>query len=547
MASYIGRDKTPFNTVLKETDRAKWLPYGIGIDVHKLFAFVSVSLPDYSIGEVQVFAKRVNVNSKQIKDLEDWICEDLLSHLKPPFNFVIESTSTYHFPFIRHFSKRMRPVVINPALAGKDKQKTDKYDSKKLSYHGMAGLLEPMPIVSGAQEALRVLTRNRFKVSSNRKEVTNRMSTRLTQYGITFTQEVKPSSKAAYQVIKAISEGCQDAEILSEYADGCSPVHFALIEDLPSDVRLILSLGLQTVDEVDEKLKLLETQIDNLIAVNWSDDFDLLQTIPGVGRKTAQVFLAEICSSKTLSRFGDVNNYRTAVKRMTAYCGISADKKVSAGKVTSHMRRGGNQYMRPVLVQSAQSILRGKQTGELSRWGHSIMRKSKEAGKKVATVALAHRIVVAAYHVLRTQKPFDDSKWQYDEYQKTTNKSLAHVNKELSLINIDADDFANRELASQIAQKLARQAGVEFQYIPTEMLNEKGNFLLSELGFGKRVCNVLSVANIVNASNLFIAVQTGALRNVKGVGEKSYQECIDRLVELELMRTLNSEVNHASS
>ena len=129
--AYLGKDKTPFNTVLKENNKAKWLPYGVGIDVHKLFAFVSISVPDYSRGEVDVYAKKMNINAKEIKDLEDWICDDVLSHLEPPFNFVIESTSTYHFPFVRHFSNRMRPVVINPALAGKDRQKTDKPVSRR--------------------------------------------------------------------------------------------------------------------------------------------------------------------------------------------------------------------------------------------------------------------------------------------------------------------------------------------------------------------------------------------------------------------------------
>ena len=124
---------------------------------------------------------------------------------------------------------------------------------------------------------------------------------------------------------------------------------------------------------------------------------------------------------------------------------------------------------------------------------------------------------------------------------------MVNVGKNLNTIVIDADDEKSKLIASQLARQLAEQAGINFQYIPTKILAYKGNFLLSELGFSKRVCNVLTVSNIVNASSLFIAVQTGALCNVKGVGEKSYEECINRLIELELMKTLNSEIKHVNS
>ncbi len=295
---------------------------------------------------------------------------------------------------------------------------------------------------------------------------------------------------------------------------------------------------------MDEKRNLLDIQISYLIDTNWPKDFELLKTVPGIGQKSAEIYLAEVCSHESISRFGD--DFRMGARRVAAYCGVSADKKVSADKVTSHMKRGGNQYIRPVLVQSAQAVLRLSKS-DLANWGYGIIRRSRESGYRKAVIALARRIAVGSYHVIRTQTEYNDSMSDYDEFKKTTTKALVNVGKNLNTIKIDADDEKSKLIASQLAQQLAQQAGINFQYIPTEILAHKGNFLLSELGFGKRVCNVLSVANIVNASSLFIAVQTGALNNVKGVGEKSYQECIDRLIELELMKTLNSEIKHVIS
>ncbi len=279
--AFLGKDKTPFDVVQKETNTAEWLPYGIGIDVHKLFAFVSIAVPDYKTGQVVDFYKKTDVNALKIEEIEHWICEDVLAGLSPPFNFVIESTSTYHFPFIRHFSSRMRPIVINPALAGKDRKKTDKYDASKMAHHCMGGLWKPTPIVSGGQETLRVLTRNRLKIVANRLELTNRISTRLTQYGITFTQEVRPSSKIALETIQQIVSGCRDAELLGEYA-ACKPVHFKSIVDIPQELGFILGLALNSIKEIDEKKRLFDIQISYLIDTNWQKDFELLELYHGI-------------------------------------------------------------------------------------------------------------------------------------------------------------------------------------------------------------------------------------------------------------------------
>lgn len=74
---------------------------------------------------------------------------------------MIESTSTYHFPFLRYFGERMIPIVINPTIAGKDKRKTDKYDARKLAYHCMTGLWKPTPIVLGKQETVTNTNQNK--------------------------------------------------------------------------------------------------------------------------------------------------------------------------------------------------------------------------------------------------------------------------------------------------------------------------------------------------------------------------------------------------
>jgi transposase len=417
--SYLGRDNTPFDEVFTDVSDGEWLPYGVGIDVHLKFAWIVIVTPNYATRQVKLLSKRIGIDKNTIEKAADWICETLAPQA-PPFNYVIESTSTYHFPFLRYFGKRMVPIVINPTIAGKDKRKADKYDARKLANHGMTGLWKPTPIVFGKQEVLRVRTRTRIKTEQSRTRLTNRIGTRLVQYGITFVQELKASTNVALDAVRRIIDG---ETVFVRFAATCDldTVHFEGVKDLPDEIRsrlkfrrnfsldLFLALTYQQIQEIDEKLTIFDTQIRQLVKTHWPVDFSFLITIPGIGVKTAEVFLAEIGNSETIKRFPK------GADSVAAFAALSPEQKVSAGKVTSKLKRGGNKWIKTMLIQGAQSVMR--RDIPLAKWGHAIRIRSKEGGGKKAVAAVARRMCVAGYHVLRTQKPYDDSKSDYKAAQ----------------------------------------------------------------------------------------------------------------------------------
>lgn len=529
--AYIGRDRTPFSNVEAKTESASWLPYGIGIDTHLKFAFVTVSVPDYQTNQVVRYSQKIEINYDSIVKLEQWICDEILSHLGlSTYNYVIESTSTYHFPFIRFFSKRMVPIVINPVLAGKDTKKTDKYDSEKLSLHGMTGLWQPTPFVTGYQEILRVLCRTRKRLDGVRTTMTNRIGTRMIQYGVTFPQVVKVSSMKSLSLVKKISDGETDVEVLSEYA-GCQPVHFALVRDLPKEMLRFFSLMLTQIQDIDQSVDEFSLTIKDVIRKHSEEDFQNLQTIPGIGPKSSEIILAEIGDREGVRRFYDAN-------AVVAFCGVSADRKTSAGKVTSHMRRGGNVAMRYTLVQCAQAVLR--QDIPLARWGYSIQHRNREAGFKKAVVAIAARLAKYIYHVLRTGKPFDESKVDYSASRKETQKQLTRISRQIDQIEVP-DDVGVQSSAREVALKLAvKLGGSGFKYVVTEFFG-KNDFLIEEIGIGSRTCRVLQSAGILRCSQLYLLISTGQLINIKGIGDVSEKECIHAMLELGLIQELGEK------
>jgi hypothetical protein len=121
----------------------------------------------------------------------------------------------------------------------------------------------------------------------------------------------------------------------------------------------------------------------------------LLATVPGVGEATSLTWLAEVL---------DPRRFENA-KQVAAFAGCDPSLKVSAGKVTSHVRRHGDQRLHQALLYAASGVLR--RTGcPLGQWGRSIAGRHKTGGHRKACGAVARRIGCALWHVHRKAEPF---------------------------------------------------------------------------------------------------------------------------------------------
>ncbi|GIX48648.1 MAG: hypothetical protein KatS3mg131_2859 [Candidatus Tectimicrobiota bacterium] len=113
----------------------------------------------------------------------------------------------------------------------------------------------------------------------------------------------------------------------------------------------------------------------------------LLDTSPGVDRRGAQLLGAEIGIDR--ARFG-------SAKRLAAWAGVAPGNDESAGKRRSGKTRKGNRPLRTGLVQLAHGAARTKQTYLSALYRRLAARR----GKKRALMAVAHAILVSAFHML---------------------------------------------------------------------------------------------------------------------------------------------------
>ncbi len=120
-----------------------------------------------------------------------------------------------------------------------------------------------------------------------------------------------------------------------------------------------------------------------------------LQTIPGVGRRVAEILVTEV--GVDLSRFPTAGH-------LASWAGLCPGHHESAGKRSSGRTRRGNLTLRTALLEAAQAAGHTKAT-YLSAQFH---RLAARRGRKKAAVAVAHSILVIAYHLLSRGTTYQD-------------------------------------------------------------------------------------------------------------------------------------------
>ncbi|MDP3063227.1 MAG: IS110 family transposase [Chloroflexota bacterium] len=114
----------------------------------------------------------------------------------------------------------------------------------------------------------------------------------------------------------------------------------------------------------------------------------LLMTIPGIGPLTALLFLAEV---------GDVHRFPDA-RRLVSYAGLAPIVRASGGRVhLGPISKQGSSWLRWVFTQASARV--GHRPGPLGEFYWRIRRRH---GKQTAVIALARKLLVIAYFVLKS-------------------------------------------------------------------------------------------------------------------------------------------------
>jgi transposase len=144
---------------------------------------------------------------------------------------------------------------------------------------------------------------------------------------------------------------------------------------------------------LEEQSEQVMAQIRQLIRADeqLSHDFDLLLTIPGVGEKTAALFLAE-----------HIKSFRCA-RAITAHAGLNPSYHRSGSSVdrAPHISKLGSARLRKALFMPALSAL---------QWNPCVKalgERLQGRPRMVVVAAAMRKLLVLAFGVLKSGKPFD--------------------------------------------------------------------------------------------------------------------------------------------
>lgn len=417
-----------------------------GLDVHKKIVVACRMAPRGS--QVGQETKTFGTTTGELLRLSDWLGEWQITHV------AMESTGDYWRPIYNVLEGHFTVWVVNAQHVKQvPGRKTDVKDAEWLADLLRHGLLKPSYVPDREQRALRDLTRYRTKLVQQRAQVVNRLQKVLEDANIklaSVASDVLGVSGRA--ILAALIAGETDGVVLSQLAQGRlrekqAELAQALTGYMSEHHRFLLSRQLELFDFLSQQIDAMSERIEQQMAVmaaappsspapaqDAADCDDqasqaadvqepltpeeavaLLDTIPGVNRLTADVLVAEI--GLDLSRF-------PSQRQLAAWAGVAPGNDESAGKRYSGRTRLGNRWLRSALCQAAWAAAHSKQT-HLAELYH---RLAARRGKKRAIVAVAHSILVSAYHMLQNRQPYQELRYDsFDQRRKdATTRRLLH-------------------------------------------------------------------------------------------------------------------------
>ncbi|MQB01745.1 MAG: IS110 family transposase [Actinobacteria bacterium] len=327
--------------------------------------------------------------------LRDWLAELGVTVVG------MESTGVYWKPVYYVLEDDFETQLLNAQhLHHVPGRKTDVADAAWIAELVEFGLVRASFVPPRPIRQLRDLTRYRKSVIEERAREVQRLHKVLEDAGIKlagFTSKVLTKSGRA--MLDALVAGGRDTAALAELAKGrmrpkIPQLREALEGRFSEHHALIVAEMLARVDHADATIQRLSERIDEVISP-FVADVELLRTIPGVDRRTAEVIIAEIGAD--MGRFPSAGH-------LASWAGICPGNNESAGKHHSGRTRKGSKWLRKALVEAAHAAARSKNT-YLSAHYHRIRGRR---GPKKAAVATGHSILVIAYHLLERREPYSD-------------------------------------------------------------------------------------------------------------------------------------------
>jgi transposase len=375
-----------------------------GLDIHKesiVACLLKGPLKDEAKPQREI--REFGTLSRDLLALRSWLEAEDCRHV------AMESTGIYWQPVYavleQAFCNEMHLLVVNARhMKQVPGRKTDMRDAEWIATLLRAGLLKGSFVPERDIRDLRQYTRYRKALVRDITSQKNRIEKLLQSSGFrlsSFLSDIFGSSGMAI-----MRELVQVGFITNQSLDLClkararrkaSEILSSLNGTLSMPQRQLLKMQLSHLTDLQENLLEVEAQIREGF-MRFEDPIELLDSVPGIDQTAAYAILAEIGQ--------DMSAFPTA-QHICSWAGLAPGSYQSAKKKKKQGVTHGNDYLKTMLCEVAW-VIAGQKKQYLSNW---YWRLKQRTDAKRAIVALARKLLVIIYAMLRTNQPYNEDKF----------------------------------------------------------------------------------------------------------------------------------------
>ena len=362
-----------------------------GIDVHK--KVIVACLVNGGEQELREFG----TTTSEIKTLANWLTESGCEMI------AMESTGVFWKPLYNLFELMdLDAMIVNAAhMKALPGRKTDVKDAEWIADLLRHGLLKASYIPNREQRELREITRYRKSLTEERCREVNRLQKILEGANIKLDSVVKDiTGKSARKLLqRIIDDDIPDSDEVSKLVQGRMSPELdqivASIEGFTTPLqRKQLAQIIDHIDDLNRRIGELDKLVQEYMA-EYEAAIEAIDEIPGIARRSAEVILAEI--GLDMGRF-------PSAAHLCSWAGVCPGNYQSAGRRKHGKTTKGNKALKTILTQCAKSA----KTVKSSYFFAQYQRISASRGKNRATLAVAHSMLIAIYHILKNKTAFHD-------------------------------------------------------------------------------------------------------------------------------------------
>lgn len=369
---------------------------GCGLDIGEEMV-VACLMVGPAAAKVRKEVRTYRTFTSELEKLRDWLRTERCTHV------AMESTGPYWVPVYAVLEQAgcFELVVGNAQhIRNVPGRKTDMKDSDWIAVLLRHGLIRKSFVPAKPFRDLRDLLRYRRSVvdagSAERNRLLKLLETANIKLACVATDVFGVSGRL---MLQALLKGESTPEEMGRLAKGRlrekrELLELALRGSLDEHHRQMLQMQLHRIERTEQDVQILDLEIEAHLQP-YRAQHELLMQIPGVDWLVAAVIIAELGV--------DMAVFRTA-RRAAAWAGVCPGNNQSGRQTKAAPVRKGNVYLKTALVQAALGAAR---TGG-SYYKNKYFRLKARRGGKRAAMAIAHKILIAAFHVLSTGTPYKE-------------------------------------------------------------------------------------------------------------------------------------------